>query len=257
MIKIIIRRIVKFRNILLLSSAILLSGVILVLGWINHRDFDRSIINAELRELLVIAKSAGHDIESGIVGIKQGPKYINKLIQHINAEESFTTFVMDSKHIILSDPVRSHIGRSIIEVGKEALNADELLNLESFIKKMDFNDSGTAILLFPAKGEKPKKEMKLLAFAHLNGENELYSVIVTERLSALTGPIHRNLRDILMLIGLFFIVFSIFGNIFYHIQKKRIQTETASRALEIINKQLHCEIDDYKCIEKSLKNNKT
>jgi len=111
-------------------------------------------------------------------------------------------------------------GRSIIEVGKEALNADELLNLESFIKKMDFNDSGTAILLFPAKGEKPKKEMKLLAFAHLNGENELYSVIVTERLSALTDPIHRNLRDMLMLIGLFLLYFR-YSAIFFTIFRRK------------------------------------
>ena len=53
----------KFRNILLFAPAILLVGVILVLGWLNHRDFERSVINAESRELLIIAKSASQDIE--------------------------------------------------------------------------------------------------------------------------------------------------------------------------------------------------
>ncbi len=32
--------------------------------------------------------------------------------------------------------------------------------------------------------------------------------------------------------------------------------ETASRALEIINRQLYYEIDDYECAEKSLKNHR-
>ena len=254
MTKRIIKYITKLRNILLFTSAILLSGIILTLGWINHRDFERSVINAELRELLIIAKSASHDIESRILGIKQEPQYIDNLIQHINAEETFTTFVMDNKHIILSDPIKRDIGKDIIEVGKEALNAHELSQLNAFVAKLDSSSSGTAILFFPTKDDKPKKEMKLFAFAHLQGQNGLYSIVITERLSALTGPMHRNLRDTLVLMGLFILLFFIFGYIFYRIQKKKIQAETTSRALEIINKQLHCEIDDYKCIKKSLKN---
>jgi len=246
----------KFRYILLYTSGILLIGIILTLGWINHFDFERSVINAELRELLIIAKSASHDIENRILVIKQEPRYIDKLIQHINDEERFTTFVMDNNHIILSDPVKRHIGKDIFEVGKEVLDAKELSELNAFVGKLNSNNSGTAILLFPSRDQKPKKEMKLFAFAHLQRQNGLYSVVVTERLSALIGPLNRNLRDILVLIGLFFLVFLVFGYIFYRNQKKKIQMETTSRALEIINKQLHCEIDDYRCIKKSLKNNK-
>ncbi len=239
---------------MLFTAVILLAGIILTLGWVNHRDFERSVINAELRELLIIAKSASHDIESRILGIKQEPQYIDKLIQHINDEEKFTTFVIDNRHIILSDPVKGHVGKNILEVGKEVLNAQELSQLNAFMEKLDSNSSGTAILLFPTKEKKPKKEMKLFAFAHLQGENGIYSVVVTERLSALTGPLHKNLRDILVPIGLFFLVFFTFGYVFYRTQKKKFQMEITSRALEIINKQLHCEIEDYKRVEKSLKN---
>ncbi|MGA2774909.1 MAG: hypothetical protein ABSE81_02460 [Candidatus Omnitrophota bacterium] len=256
MIKRIARQVISFRNALLFTLAVLFVGSILTLGWINHFDFERSVINAELRELLIIAKSASHDIESRVLGIKQEPGYIDKLIQHINDQERFTTFVMDNNHTILSDPVKRHVGKNILEVGKEVLNAKELSQLNAFMKKLNSNSSGTAILLFPTKDDKPKKEMKLFAFAHLQGQNGLYSVVVTERLSALTVPLHRNLRNLLVLIGLFFLVFLVFGYIFYRIQKKRIQMETTSRALEIINKQLHCEIEDYRCIEKNLKNHK-
>jgi hypothetical protein len=165
---------------------------------------------------------------------------------------------MDDKHIILSDPVKRHIGKDIFEVGKEVLNSQELSDLNAFVEKLDSSSSGTAVLSFPTKDDKPKKEMKLFAFAHLNdGKNGLYSVIVTERLSALTGPLHRNLRDTLVLMGLFFLVFLAFGYIFYLTQKKKFQMEVTSKALEIINKQLRCDIDDYKCIEKSLKNYKS
>jgi hypothetical protein len=250
------KQIVRFRNILLFTSAILLSGVILILGWVNHRDFERSIINAESRELLIIAKSASHDIESRTLGIKQEPQYIDNLIQHINAEETFATFVMDNKHIILSDPVKRDVGKDILEVGKEALNARELSQLNAFVAKLDSSSSGTAILFFPTKDDKPKKEMKLFAFARLQGQNGLYSIVVTERLSALTGPIRRNLRDSLVLMGLFFLVFSIFGYIYYLTQKKKFQMEVSSKALEIINKQLHSHIDNYKRIEKDLKDYK-
>lgn len=257
MVKIIMKKITKCRDIFLFTSVILLSGIILILGWVNHRDFERSVINAELRELLVIAKSASHDIESGMLRIKQEPEYIDKLIQHINDEERFTTFVIDNKHIILSDPVKRHIGKDIFEVGKEVLDTKELSELNAFVGKLDSNNSGTAMLSFPTKDDKPKKEMKLFAFAHLNdGKNDPYSIIVTERLSALIVPLHRNLRDTLLLMGLFFIVFLTFGHILYRIQTKRIKAETTSRALEIIHRQLHCEIEDYRRIEKNLMNNK-
>ena len=114
----IFNQIIKFRFIVLVILAVLLAGFILTLGWINHLDFERSVINAELRELLVIAKSVGHDIENKTLGIKQEPQYIDKLIQHINDEEKFTTFVMDNKHIILSDPVKMHVGKNILKLAK-------------------------------------------------------------------------------------------------------------------------------------------
>jgi len=257
MTKRIIKCITKFRNILLFTTVILLAGIILIFGWINHRDFERSVINAELRELLIIAKSASYDIESGMLRIKQEPGYIDKLIQHINDEERFATFVMDNKHIILSDPIKRHIGKDIFEVGKKVLNSGELFNLNIFVEKLDSTSSGTAVLSFPTKDEKLKKELKLFAFARLNdGKNGPYSVVVTERLSALIGPFHRNLRDVLVLMGLFFLVFFIFGYILYRIQTKIIQVETASKALEIVYRQLHCENEDYRRIERDLKNYK-
>jgi len=256
MIKRIFKQVIRFKNIILFVLAVLLTGSILALGWINHFDFERSVINAESRELLIIAKSASHDIENGSLRIKQEPQYIDKLIQHINNEEIFTTFVMDNNHIIVSDPVKRHIGKDILEVGKEVLDVKELSKLKTFLEKMDLNTSGTALLFFPSKDEKPKKELKLLAFARFQGQNGLYAVIVTERLSAFTRPLHRNLRDTLVFMGLFFLVFFTFVYSYYLSQKKKFQMEVESKALEIINKQLRCDIDGYKSIEKSLKNHK-
>ena len=163
---------------------------------------------------------------------------------------------MDNKHIILSDPVQKHVGKNIFEVGQEVLNTQELAELNAFLKKLDSDSSGTAVLFFPTKDEKPKKEIKLFAFVHFHGQNGIDSIVVTERLSALTGPLQRNSRDILLLAGLFIFLILSFGYIFYCVQKKRIETETTSRALEIINRQLHCQIDDYRCIEKNLKSHR-
>jgi len=256
MIKRIFKQMSRFRNSILSALAVLFVGSIVTLGWLNHFDFERSVINAELRELLIIAKSAGHDIENGTLRIKQEPEYVDRLIQHINDEGTFMTFVMDSRHIIVNDPVKRHIGKDILDVGREALDSKKLSELQAFLEKLDSANSGTALLFFPIKDEKPNKELKLFAFAHFQGQSGLYTVIVTERLKALTGPMHRNLRDTVAFMGLFFLVFCIFGYIYYRTQRKRLQMEVTTRALEIINRQLRCDIDDYKCIERSLKNYK-
>jgi len=253
MVKILIKYLAKFGNIPLYCLTIILAGIIIILGWLNHLDFERSIIKVELRELLIIAKSASNGIEGNLVRIKQEPQYIDQLIQHINNEGSFISFVMDNRHIILNDPVQRYIGKNIFMIGEGILNTQELLQLDGFIKKLDFNDSGTATLMFPSQDIPPRKEMRLFAFSRAQTDGRIYYVIVTEGLSALTAPLHRNLRDILILVGLFFLVLSAFGYIFYRIQKKRLESETTSRALEIINKQLHCEINDYKYVEKSPK----
>lgn len=255
-IEMILKRITEFQSILLVISGTLLIGIIIALGWISHLDFERSVINAELRELLIIAKSAGHDIESRAIASNQEPQYIERLIQHINDEEAFATFIMDNKHVITVDPIKRHEGKNIFEIGKEALNEHELSNLSVFVRKVDSEQFGTAIILFPVKDEWPRKELKLSAFSHFRAGGELNTIVVTERLSALRGPLRRNLTYMLVLAGLFVIVFLSFGYIFHRIQKKRIQTETTARALEIINKQLHCEIADYKCIENNLREHK-
>jgi len=245
----------NLRNLLLIICFISVVCVIITLGWVNHVDFERSVINAELRELEIIAKSASHDIENRVLEIKQEPLYIEKLVRHINQEASFTTFVLDNKHIIVSDPIKAHIGRNIFQIGSEALSPQELFNLKVFLEKIDANISGTAQLMFPARDRGEKKEMKLFAFSRVHRPEGFYSVVVTERLSALINPIHRNLRDIFVLFGLFFFLLLILGYLFYRNQKRKFQLEITSRALEIINKQLHCEIEDYRCIEKKLKNN--
>lgn len=86
---------------------------------------------------MIIAKSASHDIESGGFKIKQEPRYIDQLIQYINNEETFTIFVLDNNHIIVSYPVKSHVGKDIFEAGKETLDAKELSKLNSFMGKLD------------------------------------------------------------------------------------------------------------------------
>jgi len=224
-----------------------------MLGWINHFDFERSIINAEARELLVVTKSASHDIENNILRIKQEPQFVDKLMQDINDPDKFSTFIIDNNHIILSDQSKRNVGKNILDVGKEVLNTQELSKLNDFIRKLDSESSGTAILEFPTRDEKPKKETKLFAFVHFQGRNGINSLVVTERLSALTRPLRRNLRDTLLFVALFVLILIASGYIFYRIQKKRFQEEVTNRALEIINKQLRCDLDDYKCIEKRLK----
>lgn len=252
----IFKRIANFRHILLLTLTILLLGIILILGWINHFDFKRSVINAELRELMILSKSTSRDIENRIFGIKQEPEQIAKLVEHINNEEMLYSFVTDHKHLILSHPIKRFIGRDIFEVSKEILNTQELSQLSAFVKRIDTQDSGAAVLYFPSNEEKSRKVVTLLAFSQVHSHDILYSLVIAERLDALTKPMHRNLRDTLVLMGLFFLVLLAFGYIFYHLHKKRIQMEVTTRALEIINKQLHCEIEDYKIIEKRLKNYK-
>jgi hypothetical protein len=248
----IFKHIAQFRYVFLFASAVLLVSIILALGWINHFDFKRSVINAELKELMIIAKSTSRDIENRDFGIKQEPEQIAKLVEHINNEEMLYSSVMDHKYLILSHPVKRFIGKDIFEVSREVLNARELSRLNAFLKSIETQDCGAAVLYFPSNEEKKGKTQTLLAFSRIRSHNTLYLLIIAERLDALTKPMHRNLLDTLVLMGLSLLLLSTFGTIFYRIQKKKIRMEVATIALEIINKQLHCEIEDYKSIEKKL-----
>ncbi|MDD4899052.1 MAG: hypothetical protein PHT31_02105 [Candidatus Omnitrophica bacterium] len=250
------RHIKKLKNLLQVVFISFALCAIVILGWVNHIDFERSVINAELRELEIIAKSASHDIENRVLEIRQEPLYIENLVQHINRETAFTTFVLDKKHIIVSDPVKAEIGKSFFKIGSAGLNPQELFALKFFLEKIDASISGTAVLVFPVREKTRKKEMKLFAFSRAHRPDGFYSVVVTESLAALVNPIHRNLRDIFVLIGLFFFLLLVLGYVFYRNQRHKFQLEITSRALEIINKQLHCEIEDYRCIERNLKNHR-
>jgi hypothetical protein len=251
------RHIAQYKYILLFTSAVFLLGIIVALGCVNHFDFKRSVISAELRELLILAKSTSRDIENRIFGIKQEPEQIAKLVQHINDEEMLYSFIMNKNHIMLTHPNKGYIGKDIFDVSKGILNDQELSELRQFVQRMETRDSGTAVLYFPSNEDESKKTVTLFSYSVMHSQDIIYYLVIAERLDALTKPMHKNVRDTFVLMGLFFLVFLTVTYVYYRLQKKRIEMEITTRSLEIINKQLHCEIDDYKCIEKRLKNYKS
>jgi hypothetical protein len=208
------------KKVFLFSAVILLPAAIIWMGWVNHFDFESSIVNDEKRELLIFAKLISHGIDNAALEAKHDPYYIENLLSSINEKDGFTIFVVDNSRKIVIDKSKKYLGKSIADFEKEG------------------------------------KEPKLTAFAKLDGKDGLYGVMVVEKMSALTKPLRRNLRDILILMGLFFSVFALFGYIFYRIRRKESRMEIKRKTLEIINRQLHCAIDDYKCIEKKLSENK-
>ena len=237
---------------LLIFLAVLFAAGILYLGWLNHLDFEHSVVKAELRELQILAKSAAQGIQNSIYSIHEEPEGIAKLVEHINQEEALFSFILDEKHTILSHPNKNFIGKNIIDVSSALLDKNGFARLSAFLEQLDTKDSGTAIMAFAPEKAGGKTDT-LLAFSQLINKGKRYDVVVAESLAVFTVEMHRHLIYTILLVALSLIILSLSAFIFYRIQKKRLQMEVSARALEIINKQLHCQIDDYRQFEGSLK----
>jgi uncharacterized membrane protein len=172
---------------------------------------------------------------------------INNLINHINQSEKSYILVIDNKSNIISYPYSNYIGRNIaFDNFVYSTKRGEIFG------KMVNKESGSGVYdLFLARD--PGKPVKtLVAYVPIVLHNGYWSIAVGEEYSAIAGPVNRNAAESIMLVIFMFLVFIVSGFILYRSNKEKVKAEISSRAVEIINKQLHLEIDERKRVERLL-----
>ncbi len=159
---------------------------------------------------------------------------INSLIGHINQDKIYA-LLLDGNNIILSYPDAGYIGLDVNGIsGESVFNRSEFRNV---LKKVNSGEQG-------AEG--------LFAFVPIRFGSNAWSIIVAADYGLIAGPVNKNAKDNLITVGFVFLVFVFAGIMLYRIQKKRAQLSISARALDIINKQLHLEIDERKRLEEEL-----
>ncbi len=163
-----------------------------------------------------------HPVFSGgkLIGILRAVIFvdrINNLIGHINREDGVSAAVIDDEDNVLSSSEAKNIGMK----GAGLVSRMELTMLVSRV---------------------PMK---------IGPEN--WSIAVAMDYGSITGPINRNARDNLVFVAFILIIFLASGVIFYRYEKKNAELSISKTCLDLINKQLHIEIETRKDIEKNLK----
>jgi len=177
---------------------------------------------------------------------------INKLIEHINGEQNVYAVVIDDDANILSSSNKENIGKNALALLGENPPRPEIRKMEEIIKGMNGGRSGIAAIRYlPGQTGRKSAEM-LVSFTPIRIGSEIWSIAVAMDYSAIIGPINRNARDNLAFVAFILLVLMIAGAVFYRSEKKNTELSVSKTCLDLINKQLHLEIEKRKEIEKRL-----
>jgi len=221
-------------------------GVIGYLAWLNHNDFEKTIIRQTQNQLLVTALSEAQSIEKYAESGPVSTTGINALVKHINDLEKAYTFIVDSDAKIIDYPYASYNGKNIFALIKGKIIEPEQLKLNAVMQKIRNGEEGTAILDFLSEDASPRAAKTLIAFSPLRIGSNRCSIIVAMEYGAIESMIHKNARDNFISVLFAFAAFIIFGFVLYRIRREKdllVMRETVSN---IINKQLRSEIENRK-----------
>jgi len=235
-----------------LKAAMPFLAVIVVLvsagyvSWLNHNDFEKAIIRQTQTQLLITALSEAKIIEKNIYDIGSSPTGINQLVKNIDDLEKVYTIVVTDNGKIISCPYASFLGINILEFTNNKIPESDWEKLNSVIHEFKNGKSGTAILDFLSEDPSHKIVKTIIAFSPMRVGKNRNAIIIVMEYSLIANLIHRNLRDNLLFMVLTNFVIAIFGLALFRIHREKDKLAISEAALNIINRQLHSEIDDRK-----------
>ena len=228
------------------SALAIILGVIGYLAWLNHNDFEKAIVSQARQQLLITAISEAQSIEEHVSNPDMFISRSGELLKHINDVEKVYVFILDDNSKIICWPNADFVGKNILELAKGKIPEPERLKLDSAMRRIRNGGQGTETLGFFSEGRDPKIVKTLIAFTPAGiGENR-YSVIVAMEYSVIAGPLNKNARDNLLFAGFIVLILIISGIIFYRIRRSKARLAISEATSNIINKQLHLEIEERK-----------
>ncbi|MCX6340607.1 MAG: cache domain-containing protein [Candidatus Aureabacteria bacterium] len=192
------------------------------------------------------------DAFTGVLRAVLSIERIHNLCRHINLGESIYAFVLDGSGMFMSYPDDSLLGKDMATAMHEKFPGLDMAMLKREVRFMEKRSEGMGIAPLPSDGIGPSITSALIAFAPIRIGANVWSMAVAMDYGAISGPIHKNIRDNLLFVGFVFLIIGVLGAALHRVSRRRIELVTSTKALHIINRQLHLEIDERRKIEKAL-----
>ena len=177
---------------------------------------------------------------------------INKLIEHINSQQNVSAMVIDDDANILSSSSKENIGKNAMQLLGENPSNPDIFKMKEIVRKMNGGDSGSEVIRYMLGRSKKNSADMLVSYMPIRIGEENWSIAVGMAYGSIIGPINRNARDNLVFVVFILIILLIAGIIFYRSEKRSAELSISKTCLDLINKQLHIEIEKRKEIEKNL-----
>jgi len=176
---------------------------------------------------------------------------INDLIAQIGETEQQRAFLLNNSRVILGSSDSRYAGADILDFIDTRFSGKEALRLRQIVHYMLSGRQGVSTFRYaPTPAHWPVES--LLAFCPVFIGSQAWSVAVGLDYDVVAGPIIRNTRYNLLFSGCIVALFLVFAFLLYRLQKKKSELSVSAAALNIINRELHLEIDERKKIEKEL-----
>jgi hypothetical protein len=175
---------------------------------------------------------------------------IHDLVNHINLREKVFALILDDKQDLITFPDTAYIGKDIPTFLKQELPGSYAAGFKDIASRMVNGKEGVGVCQFLSEGYKSEIVKTLIAFVPIRIDSIRWSIAVALEYRAIADAIDKNARDNLIFMGFVLFVFIIMAIAVYRTQRKKDRLAISETALNIINKQLHLEIDERKRIEK-------
>lgn len=243
---------VSAHNIFLFIIIPVIIACLIYLTWLNHNDFKKTILSDSKEQLLMIAESEAQSIEKHLVALNKEENKIHQLVRHINKAEKIYALVIDNIGTLVVYPDKQHTGENMHAFLQDKLKGADLSQAKTIMRDMSSGKEGVAIINFFSEDLPSKIVKTIIAYSPIHKEGKIWSIAILREFSSVEGPINRNLRDNLIFVSFAILALFIWGLIFFRNQKRNYELKISEKALEIINKQMHLELSEYKRIAREL-----
>jgi PAS domain S-box-containing protein len=154
-------------------------------------------------------------------------------------QDAEAVWLIDSDGKIISHPVKYHVGNNYLKIHKIKYPDVDWSELENIIGSLTTGKSGVSLFNYHSIYEKSSlAEKKLIAYAPIRVNNQLWAVGIIKNYADITGPIDENAKNTALQIVALSLVFGGLGYSFHRMQKKKAILETEADNLREITKTL-------------------
>ncbi|MDD5555674.1 MAG: cache domain-containing protein [bacterium] len=179
---------------------------------------------------------------------------LSALLEHINRGERVYAMLCDGDGTILCGPEGVGVGRTVPDLLREECPACDQAAIGELAERMRRGEEGSLVVRFVARGTGPGVVPTLVAFAPVRLGAQGWSLAAAMEYGAIADPVAANARRNLALVAAVFAAFAALAVIVFRSHRESYEAMVSARACQIVNRQLHLELDDLKRLKEALEN---